>query len=78
MKKQFLTKHKVSVTLDGWTSTNKQAIFSVIGYYIDQNCSLCEMQLAFDEVCVNPICDFLPLTNHRSKASTQERGWLSM
>ena len=78
IKKQLPTKHKVSVALDGWTSTNNLAILSVIGYYIDQNCSLREVQSAFDEVCVHPVCDFLPLTNYRSKANTQESGWQSM
>jgi hypothetical protein len=78
IKKQLPTKHKVSVALDGWTSTNKLAMLCVIGYYIDQNWSLREVQLAFDEVYVHPVCDFLPLTNHRSKANTHESGCLSM
>ena len=40
----------VSLGLDGWTSTNKLAITSVIAYYLDQNWALREVQLAFNEV----------------------------
>jgi hypothetical protein len=78
IKKQLPTKHKVSVALDWWTSTNKLAILSVIGYYIDHNWSLRDVHFACDEVYVHPVCDCLPLTNHRSNANTQESGWLSM
>ena len=51
IKKQLPTKNKVSIVLDGWTSTNKLAIVSVIGYDIDFNWCLREVQLAFNEVC---------------------------
>jgi hypothetical protein len=51
IKNQLQTKNKVSVALDRWTLTNKLAILSVIGYYIDPNWCLRKVQLAFDEVC---------------------------
>jgi len=50
IKKQLPIRNKVSLALDGWTSTNKLAITSVIAYYMDRNWALCEVQLAFDEV----------------------------
>jgi len=50
IKKQLPTKNKVSLALDGWTSTTKLAITSVIAYYIDHNLAMREVQLAFDEV----------------------------
>ena len=50
IKKQLPIRNKVSLALDGWTSTNKLAIRSVIAYYMDQHWALCEVQLAFDEV----------------------------
>jgi len=50
IKKQLLSTNKVSLALDGWTSTNKLAITSVIAYYMDRNWALREVQLAFDEV----------------------------
>ena len=50
IKKQLPSRNKVSLVLDAWTSTNKLAITSVIGYYMDQNWALREVQLAFDEV----------------------------
>jgi len=50
IKKQLPIRNKVSLALDGWTSTNKPAITSVIAYYMDQNWALHEVQLAFDEV----------------------------
>jgi len=49
-KKQLPIRNKVSLALDGWTSTIKLAITSVIAYYMDRNKALCEVQLAFDEV----------------------------
>jgi hypothetical protein len=42
---------KVSLALDGWTSSNKLAVVSVIMYYISPDWSLKEVQLAFEEVC---------------------------
>jgi len=50
IKKQLLSRNQVSLRLDGWTSTNKRAITSVIAYCMDQNLALGEVQLAFDEV----------------------------
>jgi len=50
INKQLPVQNKVSLALDGWTSTNKLAITSVIAYYMDRNWALCEVQLAFDEV----------------------------
>ena len=50
IKKQLPIRNKVSLALDGWTSTNKLAIMSVIAYSMDWNWGLCEVQLAFDEV----------------------------
>jgi len=49
IKKQLLIRNKVSLALDGWTSTNKLAITSVIAYYMDRNWALREVQLAFDD-----------------------------
>ena len=50
IKKQLPLRNKVSLALDGWTSTNKLAITSVIAYYMDRNWALREVQLVFDEV----------------------------
>jgi len=50
IKKQLPIRNKVSLALDGWTSTNKLAITSVIDYYVDRNWALREVQLAFNEV----------------------------
>jgi len=50
IKKQLPLRNKVSLALDGWTSTNKLAITSVIPYYMDRNLALREVQLTFDEV----------------------------
>jgi len=50
IKKQLPVGNKVSLALDGWTSTNKLAIMSDIAYYMDRNWVLREVQLAFDEV----------------------------
>jgi len=48
--KQLPSRNEVSLALEGWTSTNKLGIMSVIAYYIDRNWALREFQLAFDEV----------------------------
>ena len=48
--KQLPIRNKVSLALDGWTSTNKLAMMSVIADYLDQNWALCKVQLTFDEV----------------------------
>jgi len=37
IKKQLLTRNNVRLALDGWTSTNKQAIMLVIAYYMHRN-----------------------------------------
>jgi hypothetical protein len=50
IKKQLPIRNNVSLALDGWTSTYKLAITSVIAYYMDRNWALREFQLAFDEV----------------------------
>ena len=42
--------NKVSLALDGWTSTNQLALMSVNAYHMDRNWVLYEVQLAFDEV----------------------------
>jgi len=50
IKKQLPLRNKVSLALDGWTSTNKLAMTSVIAYNMDRNWALREVQLSFDEV----------------------------
>jgi len=50
IKKQLASPNKASLALDGWTSTNKLAIMSVIAYYMDWKWGLREVQLAFDEI----------------------------
>jgi hypothetical protein len=50
IKKQLPIRNKVSLALDGWTSTNKLAITSVIAYYTDRNWAIREVQHAFNEV----------------------------
>jgi len=50
IKKQLASCNKFGFALDGWTSPNKLVITSVIAYYMDQNCALGEVQLAFNEV----------------------------
>jgi hypothetical protein len=50
IKKQLPLRNKDSLALNGWSSTNKQAIKSVIAYYIDRNLVLGEVQLAINEV----------------------------
>jgi hypothetical protein len=50
IKKKLPSRKKVSLALDGWTSTKQLAIMSVIAYYMNQNWALQEVQLAFDEV----------------------------
>jgi len=50
IKKEVPSTNKVSLALDGWTSTNELAITSVIAYYRDRNWALREVQLAFNEV----------------------------
>jgi len=50
IKKQLPVWNKVSLALDGWISTNKLAITSVIAYYMDRNWALHKVQLASDDV----------------------------
>jgi len=50
IKKQLLSRNKVSLDLHGWIWTNKVAITSDIAYYIDRNWALGKVQFAFDEV----------------------------
>jgi len=50
IKKQLPSRNKVSLALDGWTSTNKLAITSVIAYYMDRNWTLGDVQLVFNAV----------------------------
>jgi hypothetical protein len=50
IKKQSPSRNKVSLAIDGWTSTNKLEITSVIAYDMDRNWALREVQLAFDKV----------------------------
>jgi hypothetical protein len=50
IKMQFPSTNKVSLALDGWTSTNKLPIMSLIAYYMDQNWASREVQLVFDKV----------------------------
>jgi hypothetical protein len=40
IEKQLPSTNKVSLALDGWTSTNKVAITLVIAYYVDRNRAL--------------------------------------
>ena len=50
IKKELPSANKVSLASDGWTSTKKLAIKSVIAYCIDRSCTLQEVQLAIHEV----------------------------
>jgi hypothetical protein len=50
IEKQWPLQNKVSLALDGGTSTNKLAITSAIAYYMDRNWALGEIQLTFDEI----------------------------
>jgi len=50
MKKQWLSRNKDGLVLDGWTSTNKLAITMVIAYYLVRNWVLQKVQQAFDLV----------------------------
>jgi len=50
IKKQLPSQNKVSLPLEGWTSTNIPAIMSVIAYSMDRTWALHEVQLSFDEL----------------------------
>jgi len=50
IKMQLPLRNQVSISLDGWTTTNKLAIKWVISYYMDRNWALCEVQLTFEVV----------------------------
>jgi len=49
-KKQSLSPNKVSSGFERWTSTNKLAMTAVIGYYIERNGALHQVQLSVGEV----------------------------
>jgi len=49
IEKQLQWTNKVSLAWDQWASTMKLAIMLVITYYMDQNWTLGEVQLAYDE-----------------------------
>jgi len=49
IKKQLPIRNEVSLAFEGWTSTNKLGITSVIAYNMDQKWALRDIQLAFDE-----------------------------
>jgi len=55
IQKLLPVRNKVSLALDGWTSTNNLAITLVIAYYMDRNWTLREVQLTCDEVDL-PFC----------------------
>jgi len=48
--KQLPSQNQVSLVLNGWTSTNKLAITSIIAYYMHRNWGLGEFQLPCNEV----------------------------
>jgi len=50
IKKQLPVQNRVCLAFDGWTSTNKLAITSVIAYNMDPIWALHEVPLAFDVV----------------------------
>jgi len=50
INEQLLSRNKVSLALDGWTSPNKLAMMSIIVDYIDRIWALREVQICFDEV----------------------------
>jgi hypothetical protein len=58
IKKQLPSRNKVSLALDGWTSTNQLAVTSVIACHRDRNWAMREVQLAFDEVDIQFISYF--------------------
>jgi len=60
-KKQLPSRNKVSLALDGWTSTNKLARMLVIVYYTDQNWALREVLLAFYKLD----CNFFPYSTRQ-------------
>ena len=49
IKKQLASRNKVHIALDGWTSTNKLAVMSVITCYMDRHCALREILLVIDQ-----------------------------
>jgi len=50
IEKQLPLRKEVSLALDGWTSTNKLDMQSVIAHYRNETWVLREVHLAFDEV----------------------------
>jgi hypothetical protein len=52
IREQLPKSNKISLAIDGWTSTHRLAIKSIIGYYIARDWTLKEVQLAFEEVII--------------------------
>jgi len=50
IKKHLPWRNKLSIALDCWTATDKLAIASVAGYYMDLSWVLQEVQLSFNKV----------------------------
>jgi len=50
IREQFPSRYKVSLALDGWTSTNNLTATLVVAYNIDQIWAFGEVQLTFDNV----------------------------
>jgi len=46
----MLSRNKVGLALDEWTSSNKLTITLVIAYCMDWNWALREVELGFDEI----------------------------
>jgi len=76
IKNQLPSWNTVSLALDGWTSTHKLAITSIISFFRDRNGALSEVQLAFNEVdhlFFSPFQSYLRMIGQRptycSKAS---------
>jgi len=75
-KKKLLSRNKVNVALDRWTSTNKLAIMTVIAYHKDQNRPLREVQLTFDELDSLIFSRFWKLfKDHMFRVNILEHGW---
>jgi hypothetical protein len=75
----FLTLHIASAVLDRWISINQSAILFIIGYDIDPNWCVCDIQHWLDEIGDCSVWRFVLLNdNYRSNANTQVWGWLSI
>jgi len=73
LKKQLPSPNKVSLGLDGWISTEKLAIMTIIAYYMDRNSASCEVQLTFDE----DDCLFFSRFESQSTMTGQSPTWWS-